>query len=168
MELVELAAGSAESAESAEGAEGAEAVGESGACYICFEEGAPKAPCRCVDRFVHAACQQKEVEATGRAACAVCNAPWPHMQIKRTPARCTRRGKRFVATGALFLVMATLSLVFFFPLYEWRGARYAYYATLIGINTSALYMFFEIMQHLRGGWKFLHMRVVVSVERPCV
>jgi hypothetical protein len=59
-------------------------VSATGACYVCFEDGAPRSLCKCTDRFVHAECLVKQVQANGRAQCPVCLEPYTQIVVVPT------------------------------------------------------------------------------------
>lgn len=84
-----------------------EAAAARGECYVCFEDGAPRSPCVCTDRYLHVACQTRQIASTELAACPVCRTPYANMRVVRTW-RPTARARACLAWNALLLLTAAV------------------------------------------------------------
>ena len=133
----------------------------SGECFVCFDDNAPPSACGCVDRYLHRACLQMMVEASGSTTCPVCQQQYPDVRCEARVRRTMSVAGRMVATQVGCLLIAS-SLV------TWRWltlpASYEVIAEAAMLLSLASLLLVEWKQHRRGLWYVWYPRVSYVVS----
>ena len=59
------------------------ASNEDDTCFVCFEGGAPRSQCLCVNSHVHDACLERWLQQSGKTECSVCRAPYRNVDANK-------------------------------------------------------------------------------------